>query len=209
VDSNDGDNDMKTRFLHLFWLLVPLSLFITGLDFAGSDNQPKPLMSTISGNRQIKVTGERAVISSEGLYSVYPAADSGDSIFGGQVVWEAFSPCAIACSSATYTTSGSLGEVVAGECSSSTYGVTQELMLILDGSCCNIAGDAGNDGAVNVGDAVYLINYIFKGGPAPACLAEGDAQGDCQVNVGDAVYLINYVFKGGDPPICNDECTWP
>jgi hypothetical protein len=29
----------------------------------------------------------------------------------------------------------------------------------------NINGDA----SVNVGDAVYLINYIFRNGPAPHC----------------------------------------
>jgi len=30
------------------------------------------------------------------------------------------------------------------------------------------SGDSNGDGDINVGDAVYLINYIFKGGPAPA-----------------------------------------
>ncbi|MCP4567198.1 MAG: hypothetical protein GY841_06435 [FCB group bacterium] len=76
-------------------------------------------------------------------------------------------------------------------------------------SCCTMPGDANNDGSVNVGDAVYMINYVFKSGPAPDCLTEGDANGDCTLNVGDAVYLINYVFKGGDPPICDDMCEWP
>ncbi|MCP4568586.1 MAG: hypothetical protein GY841_13495 [FCB group bacterium] len=77
-----------------------------------------------------------------------------------------------------------------------------------DDNCCDEAGDANNDGPVNVGDAVYMINYVFKGGPEPECKAEGDANGDCTLNVGDAVYLINYVFKGGDSPICNNECVW-
>lgn len=31
------------------------------------------------------------------------------------------------------------------------------------------AGDANGDGTINVGDAVYLITYIFRGGPAPIC----------------------------------------
>lgn len=30
-------------------------------------------------------------------------------------------------------------------------------------------GDANCDGAINISDAVYLINYIFKSGPAPGC----------------------------------------
>jgi len=63
-----------------------------------------------------------------------------------------------------------------------------------------LPGDANGDDSVNVGDAVFLINYVFKGGPAPDPLCCGDANGDETVNVGDAVYLINYVFKGGPPP---------
>jgi len=33
-------------------------------------------------------------------------------------------------------------------------------------------GDANCDGKINVGDAVFLINYIFKGGPTPNCPTE-------------------------------------
>jgi len=36
-------------------------------------------------------------------------------------------------------------------------------------SCCNVPGDANGDGKVNVGDAVYIISYVFRGGPAPVC----------------------------------------
>jgi plastocyanin len=68
--------------------------------------------------------------------------------------------------------------------------------------CCDTAGDANDDGQTNVGDAVYVINFVFKGGPEPPCMNEGDANTDCQVNVGDAVFLINFVFKGGPPPSC-------
>jgi sugar lactone lactonase YvrE len=63
-----------------------------------------------------------------------------------------------------------------------------------------ICGDANNDEQVNVGDAVFLINYVFKGGDEPQPICAGNANGDDQVNVGDAVYLINHVFKGGPEP---------
>jgi len=65
-----------------------------------------------------------------------------------------------------------------------------------------ICGDANGDAQVNVGDAVMLISYVFKGGAAPDPLAAGDANCDDQANVGDAVYLVNYVFKGGAGPCC-------
>jgi hypothetical protein len=61
-------------------------------------------------------------------------------------------------------------------------------------------GDANGDGTVNVGDVVHIINYVFKGGPAPDPLNSGDVNQDCAVDVGDAVYLINFIFRDGAPP---------
>lgn len=63
-----------------------------------------------------------------------------------------------------------------------------------------ICGDANGDESVDVGDAVYIINYVFKGGVAPEPIEAGDANSDKAVDVGDAVYMINYVFKGGPAP---------
>jgi len=67
-------------------------------------------------------------------------------------------------------------------------------------ACQVVCGDANGDREANVGDAVYLINYVFKAGPAPDPVCSGDANGDREANVGDAVYLINYVFKNGPAP---------
>ncbi len=64
-----------------------------------------------------------------------------------------------------------------------------------------VCGDANDDKDVNVGDAVYIISYVFAGGPPPYNICAADANGDDEVNVGDAVYLINYIFKGGPPPV--------
>jgi hypothetical protein len=75
--------------------------------------------------------------------------------------------------------------------------------------CCQKAGDANNDTKVGVGDAVYVINYVFKSGPKPICMPQADPNVDCRVNVGDVVFLINYIFKGGPPPQCpGDTCDY-
>jgi len=65
-----------------------------------------------------------------------------------------------------------------------------------------IRGDADADGVINSADVVYLINYLFKGGPAPMPLEAGDVNCDEIINSADVVYLINYLFKGGPPPSC-------
>lgn len=64
-------------------------------------------------------------------------------------------------------------------------------------------GDANGDTSLNIGDAVFLITYIFKSGPEPDPYDQGDANCDFSVNIGDAVYIINYIFGGGPPPSCD------
>jgi hypothetical protein len=66
-----------------------------------------------------------------------------------------------------------------------------------------IYGDANGDGQIDVGDATYIINYIFRGGTPPNPLALGDANCDGSTDVGDAVFLISYIFKGGPAPGCD------
>lgn len=63
-----------------------------------------------------------------------------------------------------------------------------------------ISGDADRNGVVDVVDAIYLINYIFMGGPAPSPVKVADVNADCEINIADVVYLIRYVFSGGSAP---------
>ncbi len=63
-------------------------------------------------------------------------------------------------------------------------------------------GDANGDWTIDVGDPVFLINFIFKSGPAPDPLDVGDANCDGYIDVGDVVHLINFIFKSGPPPGC-------
>ncbi|MCP4569740.1 MAG: S8 family serine peptidase [FCB group bacterium] len=62
------------------------------------------------------------------------------------------------------------------------------------------SGDVNEDDDINVGDVVFLINWIFKNGPDPYDLRVADTNCDGENNVGDAVLLINYVFKNGTAP---------
>lgn len=63
-----------------------------------------------------------------------------------------------------------------------------------------VDGDINNDGFVNIGDAVSVINYVFAGGQAPQPLCSGDVNCDGFCDIGDPIYLINYIFKQGDVP---------
>lgn len=76
-------------------------------------------------------------------------------------------------------------------------------MGALDVACPGVflCGDANDDGNLNVGDVVFIINYVFKNGKTPDWKCEADANHDGKVNVADAVYMINFIFKDGPGPV--------
>ncbi len=77
-----------------------------------------------------------------------------------------------------------------------------KLMAGYVGATFVVRGNVNGDAVIDVGDVVYLINYLYKNGFPPLPMEAGDANCDGIVNVGDVVYLINYLYKGGVPPSC-------
>jgi hypothetical protein len=69
----------------------------------------------------------------------------------------------------------------------------------------SLSGDVNADGLVDVGDVVWLLNYLFKEGTPPEPLSRGDTNGDCHIDFGDAIHLLNYLYKGGPAP--EQECA--
>jgi len=61
-------------------------------------------------------------------------------------------------------------------------------------------GNVNCDELTNVQDVIYLVSYLFRGGPSPHPLENGDLNCDGKVTVTDVLYLVNYLFKGGPPP---------
>jgi hypothetical protein len=64
-------------------------------------------------------------------------------------------------------------------------------------------GDCNKDGAVDIGDALTLAQYLFSGGAAPACGGACDSNGDGSLDLGDTVYTLFYLFSGGAAPVPN------
>jgi len=64
-----------------------------------------------------------------------------------------------------------------------------------------IRGDVNDDSSVTISDVVYIINYLYKGGPAPSPLEKANTNCDVEINVSDVIYFINYLFKFG-PTLC-------
>jgi hypothetical protein len=65
-------------------------------------------------------------------------------------------------------------------------------------------GDANGSGSTDMADAVYIVNWLFLGGPPPVSMIEGDANCSGSVDMADAVYIVNWLFVGGPIPRCCD-----
>ena len=82
----------------------------------------------------------------------------------------------------------------------SGYGLASALRALL--AVCG--GDADNSGSMNLLDILYIINYLYKGGPAPepdVLMADADCDG--AISILDANYIIDYLYNGGSAPrIC-------
>jgi len=84
---------------------------------------------------------------------------------------------------------------------------SRDVWVLLNQEIFIVCGDVNADSLVDVPDAVYLINYLFKDGNHPQCPPEpltqcADINGDEEITVADVVYLINYLFRSGPDPIC-------
>ena len=69
--------------------------------------------------------------------------------------------------------------------------------------CIGNRGDINDDGnsIMTVLDMTYLINFIFRGGPAPSCDAASDVNGDGESStLVDLTFIIDRIFRGGPAP---------
>ena len=71
------------------------------------------------------------------------------------------------------------------------------------GCCVGIRGNIDGDPAesIDISDLVYLIDWMFSGGPPPPCMDEADLNGDGGVDIADLVFLIDYMFNEGPEPV--------
>ncbi len=63
-------------------------------------------------------------------------------------------------------------------------------------------GDANGDDGVNILDASFLINYLYRLGRAPVPSDAGDMNKDLIINILDISHIINALYREGPKPMC-------
>ncbi len=68
-------------------------------------------------------------------------------------------------------------------------------------------GDPDGSGVINITDGVFILNFLFDGGPGPGCVDSGDVDDSGEINVTDGVFILNVLFSGGpNPPAPYPDC---
>ncbi|MCB2230564.1 hypothetical protein KQH82_07600 [bacterium] len=148
-------------------------------------------------------------VESTAVSPTAPASQQAEAPMAGeQIDWWVIGVGGGSASSTSFSLSGTVGQPAVGMAGSSSYTVNQGFWQDFSSGtsgCCigstgNVNGDAGE--AVDLSDLIYLVNYLFLGGPAPPCVGEANTNGDigCSVDLSDLIYLVNYLFLGGPAP---------
>jgi hypothetical protein len=61
-------------------------------------------------------------------------------------------------------------------------------------------GDADGSGIVDITDAIFVLSFLFLGGPTPDCLDAADADDSGTVDITAAIYSLTFLFLGGPAP---------
>lgn len=185
-------------------LIIAIALFLASNDALPKDKSYKSLEILKSESVDTLIIIEQK--QSNQTETIPEQSISESDVSEDLSFWQVISSGGIANGSwGEYYHSGAIGQTATG------YGYANNLLLShgfwqdfssLNMSCCIVPGDANNDGTTNVGDAVFLINFVFKNGGMPDCLSQADANNDCSINIGDAVFISRYCFSKGASPEC-------
>jgi len=77
------------------------------------------------------------------------------------------------------------------------------LTCLSDSPCClGVRGniDGSPDDQIDIGDLVFIVDYMYQNGSAPICPEEADPNSSGATDISDLTYMVDYVFRNGAPP---------
>jgi hypothetical protein len=61
-------------------------------------------------------------------------------------------------------------------------------------------GDCDASGEINITDAIFALNHLFRRGQRWPCDDACDSNDDGDINLTDMVVVLLHLFRGGEPP---------
>lgn len=191
--------------LQLFLASMLVLLLISGISMGGTG---KPTTKSAASTTMDKETRNTSKTNGE---QIAPATNtgtgSGSSVSAGkgakageQINWSVISAGGLTSSNGSFIISQAVAQTATSVATNSSYALSEGFFYSEGGGPPCLCGDADGNGQISITDAVFIINYIFGGGPAPSPICLGDADGNSQVSITDAVYIINFIFGGGPAP---------
>jgi EF hand domain-containing protein len=65
---------------------------------------------------------------------------------------------------------------------------------IVDDLTVFVRGNANGDAGVDISDPIFILDYLYTGGGAPACLDAADADDNGKIEITDAVVILESLF---------------
>lgn len=84
------------------------------------------------------------------------------------------------------------------DCPSENYNLCSMSLTFIDSL---VIGDIDFSCSIDIADLVYMVAFMFQGGPPPPNYDSFDVNGDGKFDITDLVYLVNFMFNDGPPPV--------
>lgn len=118
---------------------------------------------------------------------------------GEAINWDVISSGGNVSTNGIHLLSGTIGQTAAGTSGYDNHlihsGYWQDFS-----SGAGDCGDANASGYVDIDDIIYLVGYVFTGGPEPLVYDTGDTNCSGFIDIDDIIFLVGYVFLSGPLP---------
>ncbi len=178
------------------------SVWVRRYSGVGYDNLTEGLAVDRKGN--VYVTGRSIGLGTSNDYATIMYAPNGDTVWVRRYDGAANNNKSDAANALTVDDSGYV--YVTGESFGS--GTYPDYATIKYFPCLLKPGDVNASGGnPNLSDIIYLVNFLFKGGPVPPATCGGDPNGSGgSGDLTDVVYLVNFIFNAGPAPVEISVC---
>ncbi len=73
-------------------------------------------------------------------------------------------------------------------------------IVVPEPACPFLRGDPNANGAVDLADAIFILQWLFANGPDPSCQDAADPNDSGRIDIGDGINILAFLFTNGTPP---------